>query len=116
MRAAKLILDVYGLAISPGTLVAWVDEARTALQGTADLIAQYLRNAALVNADESGLRVVGKLHWLHIAANDTLTWYGRHAKRGMEAITAHGILPNRLGVRCTIAERRTGNWTMPHEP
>ena len=72
--------------------------ARTALHSTADLIAQYLRDAALVNADESGLRVAGKLHWLHIAANDTLTWYGLHAKRGMEAITAHGILPNRLGV------------------
>jgi transposase len=97
-RAAELIRDVYGLAISPGTLVAWVGEARTALQGTADLIAQYLRDAALVNADESGLRVAGRLHWLHIAANDTLTWYGLHAKRGMEAITAHGILPNRLGV------------------
>jgi transposase len=97
-RAAELIRDVYGLAISPGTLVAWVGEARTALQGTADLIAQYLRDAALVNADESGLRVAGQLHWLHIAANDTLTWYGLHAKRGMEAITAHGILPNRVGV------------------
>jgi len=35
----ELIRDVYGLAISPGTLVAWVGEARTALQGTADLIA-----------------------------------------------------------------------------
>ena len=97
-RAAELIRDVYGLAISPGTLVAWVGEARIALQSTADLIAQYLRDAALVNADESGLRVAGQLHWLHIAANDTLTWYGLHAKRGMEAITAHGILPNRLGV------------------
>lgn len=97
-RAAELIRDVYGLAISPGTLVAWVGEARTALQGTADLIAQYLRDAALVNADESGLRVAGQLHWLHIAANDTLTWYGLHAKRGMEAITAHGILSNRSGV------------------
>ncbi len=97
-RAAQLIHDVYGLTISPGTLVAWVGEARIALQGTADLIAQYLRDAALVNADESGLRVAGQLHWLHIVANDTLTWYGLHAKRGMEAITAHGILPNRLGV------------------
>ena len=66
-----------------GTLVACLGEARTALQGTADLIAQYLRDAALVNADESGLRVAGQLHWLHIVANDTLTWYGLHDKRGM---------------------------------
>ena len=97
-RAAELIFDVYGLAISPATLLAWVAEARTALQATADQIADQLRAAPVLNADESGLRVAGKLHWLHIAASDTLTWYGVHAKRGLEAIEAHGILPKRLGV------------------
>jgi len=96
--AAELIHDVYGLAISPATLLAWVAEARTALQATADQIADQLRATAVLNADESGLRVAGKLHWLHIAANDTLTWYGVHAKRGLEAIEAHAILPKRLGV------------------
>lgn len=97
-RAAELIQDVYSLSVSPGTLVSWVGEARIALQGTADLIADHLRNAPLLNADESGLRVAGKLYWLHIAASDKLTWYGVHAKRGLEAIEAHGILPKRIGV------------------
>lgn len=97
-RAAELIHDVYGLSISPATLLAWVAEARAALQTTADRIAEQLHAAPVLNADESGLRVAGKLHWLHIAASDTLTWYGVHAKRGMAAIEAHGILPNRLGV------------------
>ncbi|MEC5164277.1 IS66 family transposase, partial [Janthinobacterium sp. CG_S6] len=97
-RTAELLHDIYGLSISPGTLVAWVGEARAALQDTANQIADNLRIAAFVNADESGLRVAGKLHWLHIAANETLTWYGVHTKRGMEAIEAHGILSERVGV------------------
>lgn len=97
-RAAELIADVYGLAISPATLLAWVAEASVALQTTADQIADLLRAAPVLNADESGLRVAGKLHWLHIAASETLTWYGVHPKRGLEAIEAHGILPKRLGV------------------
>jgi transposase len=97
-RAAELIHDLYGMSISPGTLVSWVGEASAALQGTADLIADQLRAAPLVHADESGLRVASKLHWLHIAANETHTWYGVHARRGMEAIEAHGILPRLLGV------------------
>ncbi|PIL41165.1 IS66 family transposase [Massilia psychrophila] len=97
-RAAELIHDVYGLAVSPGTLVAWVAEVSAALQETANLIASQLSAAQLVHADESGLRVAGKLHWLHIAANETHTWYGMHGKRGMAAIEEHGILAGRTGV------------------
>lgn len=97
-RASQLIFDLYRITVSPGILVSWVGEARAALQNTADLIADHLHQAPLVHADESGLRVEGKLHWLHIAANETHTWYGVHARRGMEAIEAHGILPKRLGV------------------
>jgi transposase len=92
-RAAELIADVYGLAVSPVTMLAWVAKASAALQRTADQIAEHLRAASVLNADESGLRVAGSLHWLHIAASDTLTWYCVHAKLGMEAIEAHGILP-----------------------
>ena len=63
-----------------------------------ELIARQLHHAPVLCADESGLRVDGKLHWMHVAATAELTWYGMHAKRGLEAIAAHGILPNRLGV------------------
>ena len=97
-RAAELIADIYGLKVSPGTLVAWVGEARSALQETADLIATQLSAAALAHADESGLRVEGKLHWLHVVANPSHTWYGVHEKRGLAAIEAHGILTKRTGV------------------
>lgn len=97
-RAAELMQDLYGVSVSPGTLVSWVGQASAALQETADLVAEQLRGAPLVHADESGLRVDSKLHWLHIAASQTHTWYGLHARRGMEAIEAHGILPKRTAV------------------
>ncbi len=97
-RAAELIAELYGLSVYPATLVAWVGEARAALQGTADVIAWKLHHAPVLSADESGLRVDGKLHWMHVAATDNLTWYGLHEKRRLDAITAHGILPKRLGV------------------
>ena len=97
-RAAQLLGDLYGITPSSGTLLAWVAEASAAFQGTAETIAAQLHAAPIVHADESGLRVAAKLHWLHIAATPTHTWYGVHAKRGMEAIVAHGILPKRLGV------------------
>jgi transposase len=97
-RAAELIADLYGLQVAPATLLAWVDEAGTALRGTADLIARHVHHAPVLHVDESGLRVAGKLHWLHVAATATLTWYGVHEKRGLDAMTEHGILPGRTGV------------------
>ncbi|CDG81550.1 hypothetical protein [Janthinobacterium agaricidamnosum] len=35
---------------------------------------------------------------MHIVASGTPTWYGLHARRGMKAIGAHGILSKRLGM------------------
>ncbi len=97
-RAAQLIADLYHLEVSPATLLAWVDEAGDLLQPSVDRIAQTLIRAPVAHADESGLRVAGKLHWLHTVATDTHTWYGVHARRGMEAIESQGILPKRVAV------------------
>jgi transposase len=98
-RAAQLIADLYRLELSPATLLAWVDEASEWLQPAVERIAQTLVQAPVAHADESGLRVAGKLHWLHTVATGTHTWYGVHARRGREAIEAQGILPKRVAVR-----------------
>jgi transposase len=96
-RSAQLIADLYGLAVSPATLLAWIDEAGRVLQPAVGHIAQALIQAPVVHADESGLRVASRLYWLHAAASETHTWYGVHPKRGREAMDAHGILPQRIG-------------------
>ena len=97
-RGAQLLGDLYGLDVSPATLLAWIEEADRLLQPAVANIAQALIAAPVVHADESGLRVAARLHWLHTAANETHTWYGVHAKRGMEAMAAHGILLKRTAI------------------
>jgi transposase len=96
-RSAQLITELYGLSVSPGSVHAWSDQAsHTLLPKVAD-IAQMLIGLPVVGADESGLRVACRLHWLHTVASEKLTWYGVHAQRGLPAIEAHGILPKLLG-------------------
>ena len=96
-RAGELIKDLYGLDISPATLVQWTHEAAQALAPTVQAIVQSVQGAAVVHVDESGLRVASRMQWLHTAVTPTHTWYGVHPKRGMQAIADHGVLPNYAG-------------------
>jgi transposase len=96
-RSAELIAELYGLNISPGTVHAWANQAARLLLPQVAGIAQSLIELPVVCADESGLRVASRLHWLHTVASDKLTWYGVHAQRGMPAFTHHALLPNLIG-------------------
>lgn len=63
-----------------------------------DAIKEQLINAHVVNFDETGLQVEGKLNWLHVASTPNLTYYGVHPKRGKDAMDAMGILSEFGGV------------------
>jgi transposase len=96
-RAAELFEDLFGVALSAGTLVKMDREAAERLQEVNQRIKQRITDSAIVHFDETGLRIEGKLHWLHVAGTEELTYYLPHAKRGTEACDAMGILPNFRG-------------------
>src|SRR6266849_303482 len=97
-RTAELLSDVCGCHLSPGTLEAFVAEGADRLVETEELIKQALRAAEVLGTDETGVRVQGVLHWLHVARTDTLTHYAVHRKRGKAAADAIGILPQFQGI------------------
>ena len=92
-RTCELLEDFYGHAPS-WDLVRQANEAVAAGSAPALVaIETRLRQAKVVHCDESGLRVAGKLHWVHTASTPEVTLLGVHPKRGREAMTELGVLP-----------------------
>jgi hypothetical protein len=52
----------------------------------------------VVGFDETGLRVAGRLHWVHCARTDKYTLVTCHPKRGRKGIDDLGVLPGFAGV------------------
>ena len=96
-RTTRIMRDTCGVALSPGAVVRMIHTAAANLAPTVARIANTVRDARVAHFDETGMRVAGKLHWLHAAATQTMTWVGIHARRGQEAFDAFGILPGFQG-------------------
>lgn len=97
-RTAALMQDLYGARLSQASLQSFAQEAALALRPTVAAIGQAVQEAGVVHADETGIRVKGRLHWLHCAVTSTLTWLAPHAKRGKLAFEALGLLQGIQGV------------------
>ena len=92
-RLRQTCLDLFAQPLSLGTVSQTNERAYQTLAPVESAIARALIQAPVVNVDESGLRVAGSLHWLHVASTADLTFYGVHDKRGAAAMDALGILP-----------------------
>lgn len=92
-RTCELLDDFYSVRPSTAFVVKANQSLREGSQPSVNLIKEALQQADLAHFDESGVRVDGKLQWLHSSSTESLTHYGIHEKRGREAMDAIGILP-----------------------
>lgn len=91
-RTGDLVGDLFGLPLSDATVLAIQEEARALLAPTVTAMGEALKAVPVAHADETGMRVAGKIRWLHVLATATLTWMGAHANRGKKAFDAFGLL------------------------
>lgn len=92
-RSAQLLHDLLGVSLSPATLGATQQQCAERLEPVTAQIKAALTSVPLAHFDETGARVDGHLHWLHVAATPRLTFYAVHARRGRAATDQIGILP-----------------------
>jgi transposase len=96
-RLTELFGDLFKLPLSEGTLFNITKIAYEKLEDYELQVKQLLINSPVVYFDESGIQVIKKLNWLHVASTESVTFYGMHEKRGFEAMEAIGILPQFKG-------------------
>jgi transposase len=96
-RTAEAMRDLFGCSLSTGTVANIVRECADALLETELKIKRGLRRSPLIHADETGLRVEGRLHFVHVTSNSRLTHYAAAAGRGRTAIEEAGVLPRYRG-------------------
>lgn len=96
-RMAQLFADVLGIEVSVGALIQMVAEAGGALGLFTDVIRDLLIDAPAVHFDETGARVAGSLHWVHVACSALYTLLECHKRRGTVAMDAMGVMAKMRG-------------------
>src|SRR6266699_2491997 len=91
-RTTEIFEDLVQHRVSEGTVLKASEQLDRCIEPSTEAVKGLLRDDEVLHVDESGLRVTGKLHWLHVASTDRLTSYEVHAKRGHEAMEDAGIL------------------------
>jgi transposase len=97
-RTQEAMWDLLGCRPSQGTFVNIRTRAVEKLEPQNAAIKAALMKAAVGHFDETGLRVMQKLWWLHNASTVDLTHYAVDKQRGQEAMRRNGILPEFKGV------------------
>ena len=92
--------DQVQIPVSAGSVFNFNKEAYAQLEPFEKWAKSQLAKSDLLHADETGINIGGKRHWLHGASNASLTLLYPHAKRGTEAMDDIGILPFFNGVLC----------------
>lgn len=84
-KVADVINDIFKLNISKGSVCNFVQKSYKGLEGFENEIKQALLDSEVVHADETGITIDVKLHWMHVLSSKDYTYLRIHPKRGSES-------------------------------
>jgi transposase len=85
-KIEKLLADLYGSSFNQATVVRANRECFQNLAIVEEEIKAELLKSETNHYDETGVRVAGKLNWMHVASNVLWTYLFVDEKRGLEAM------------------------------
>jgi transposase len=97
-RTASALAELFGTPVSEATVATMAKRAADGLHGFLDHVTDRIAGSEVAGFDETGLRVAGKLHWVHCARTEKYTVITCHPKRGTKGIDDAGVLARFRGV------------------
>jgi transposase len=91
-RIQELFHDVFDHNLSQATCVNANEHVFEQLERVEFQIAERIQTSDVAHFDETGMRVEGKRHWLHVASTTQHTHYAVHRNRGQMGMDAADIL------------------------
>jgi transposase len=92
-RTCQALASICGCQIAEATLIQWSELAAERLAPTVERIAELIVASPLQHGDETGIRVYGMQHSLHVNCTRFLTHLAWHTSRGRQAMDEIGIWP-----------------------
>ena len=99
-RTAQQINDASEISISTGSIYNFNCEAYSMLAEFKKWLITTQTQASVLHADETGVNINGKNHWLHSLSNEVSTYFHVDEKRGSTAMDTMDVLPNFQGTLC----------------
>jgi len=97
-RIKEIFGGVFGIPLSTGTVSNMVCRFAEGLNGVMAELCNRITGSPVCHFDETGVNVDGKLHWAHVASNDSFTYLYLSGKRGHAGMDEGNVLPNFHGV------------------
>jgi transposase len=85
-KSESLLSDLYHCSFSQTLVMSANRECYEKLEPTENQIKAAILLSETANFDETGMRIEGKLNWLHVASTKLWTYLFTHQKRGKEAL------------------------------
>ena len=99
-RVQEMFENCFNLKVSQGSIYNFNKEAYERLEDYEEEIKETLKAADVINADETGIQIGDKNHWMHVVCTPKTTYFFPHEKRGQVAMKEMGILSEFKGVLC----------------
>ncbi len=97
-RVQQSIHTLIGQLISEATILKYVLQLHLALERWERVSIERILTEPAMHVDETSIRVDKRNHWIHVCSAGDITLKFVHEKRGLEAMTAIGIIPKYGGV------------------